>query len=95
MADADAVPNLPGKLARFLDGRTDGRSADLTPVQLHPGDRILLCSDGLSSYVPQESVRNALDTGITPEEVAEHLVTLALDHGGRDNVTVIVIDVHQ
>ncbi|MET7669500.1 PP2C family protein-serine/threonine phosphatase [Micromonospora luteifusca] len=93
VAGAEKVPNLPEKLARFLDGREDGRSADLTPLQLLPGDRVLLCSDGLSSYVPHEQIRAALDSDGNLGDIADQLVALALDQGGHDNVTVIVIDV--
>ncbi len=95
VADAKMVPNLPDKLARFLDGRKDGRSPDLTTLRLHPGDRILLCSDGLSSYVPPDSVRATLNSAEDGESVADRLVSLALDEGGRDNVTVIVVDVYR
>ncbi|MFG1649580.1 PP2C family protein-serine/threonine phosphatase [Micromonospora sp. NPDC049275] len=95
IAGADEVPDLPEKLARFLDGRDDGRSADLTPLQLQPGDRVLLCSDGLSSYVPHEQIRAALDSQGEPGEISDRLVALAIDHGGHDNVTVIVIGVTQ
>jgi serine/threonine protein phosphatase PrpC len=94
VAHAATVPNLPGRLARFLDGRADGRSPDLTPLRLRSGDRILLCSDGLSSYVPRELVRDCIDSPRDAAAVADRLVGLALDHGGRDNVTVIVVDVH-
>ncbi|WP_435821146.1 PP2C family protein-serine/threonine phosphatase [Micromonospora lupini] len=93
VAGAEEVSNLPEKLARFLDGRDDGRSADLTPLQLQPGDRVLLCSDGLSSYVPHEQVQAVLDSDGSPGEIADQLVALAIDKGGHDNVTVIVIDV--
>ncbi|MCX5065364.1 protein phosphatase 2C domain-containing protein [Micromonospora lupini] len=95
VAGAEEVPNLPEKLTRFLDGRDDGRSADLTPLRLEPGDRVLLCSDGLSSYVPHEQIRAALDSDGGPGEIADQLVALAIDTGGHDNVTVIVIDVAQ
>ncbi|GGM43727.1 hypothetical protein GCM10011608_30620 [Micromonospora sonchi] len=95
VADARAVPYLPEKLARFLDGRRDGRSPDLTTLRLHPGDRILLCSDGLSSYVPPDSVRATLNSAEDPESAADQLVSQALDEGGRDNVTIIVIDVRR
>ncbi|WP_435208880.1 PP2C family protein-serine/threonine phosphatase [Micromonospora sp. bgisy143] len=93
VADAEEVPHLSGRLARFLDGRADGRSADLRPLQLQPGDRVLLCSDGLSSYVPHEQIRAALDSDDNPGSIADQLVGMAIDQGGHDNVTVIVIDV--
>ncbi|MFG1841606.1 PP2C family protein-serine/threonine phosphatase [Micromonospora sp. NPDC049175] len=93
VAGAEEVPNLSERLARFLDGRDDGRSADLTPLHLHPGDRVLLCSDGLSSYVPHEQIRATLDSDASPGDIADKLVALAIDQGGHDNVTVIVVDV--
>ncbi|GAA4182064.1 hypothetical protein GCM10022252_07400 [Streptosporangium oxazolinicum] len=93
VADADNVPNLPGRISRFLDGRADGRSPDLTIRALHSGDRFLLCSDGLSSAVPNELIRDTLRSSNDPEEAVDRLVTLAIDHGGPDNISAIVIDV--
>ncbi|MEU0156397.1 PP2C family protein-serine/threonine phosphatase [Micromonospora fulviviridis] len=93
VADAADVPNLPERLARFLDGRLDGRSPDITLLTLQPGDRFLLCSDGLSSYVPRELIHAALAAAASPAEAVERLVTTALDHGGPDNITVAVIDI--
>ncbi|MFF4416756.1 PP2C family protein-serine/threonine phosphatase [Streptosporangium sp. NPDC001559] len=92
IADADAVPNLPARIARFLDGRPEGRSPDLTTHTLYPGDRFLLCSDGLTEAVPGKLLTEALRAPADPPQIADHLITLALDHGGPDNVTVIVID---
>jgi PPM family protein phosphatase len=94
VADAARVPDLPERMARFLDGRADGRSPDLTPWELCPGDRFLLCSDGLSAYVPIEQIHAVLSSSGEPGETADRLVALAIDHGGPDNITVIVIDVH-
>ena len=93
VAAANEVPDLPEKLARFLDGRRDGRSPDLTVLQLRPGSRLLLCSDGLSSYVPHELIRSTLNSADTPTRAVDTLVVLALAHGGRDNITVIVVDI--
>jgi protein phosphatase len=95
VADAADVPNLPERITRFLDGRTDGRSPDLTVRKLHPGDRLLLCSDGLSAVVPPDLVKGALASPSGPAEVADRLIALALDHGGPDNITVIVLDVSE
>lgn len=94
VADAANIPDLPGKLARFLDGRADGRSPDLSPRELADGDRFLLCSDGLSSYVPHDQIHAALNSTSTADMAANRLVALALEHGGPDNITVIVLDVH-
>jgi len=93
VADAASVPNLPERIARFLDGRSDGRSPDITVKDLHTGDRFLLCSDGLSGVVPSDLVCDAIASDDDPDAVAERLITLAIEHGGLDNVTVVVIDV--
>ncbi len=64
----------------------------LTMREARPGDRYLLCSDGLSDPVSDETIRDALkipDVG----ESAERLIELALRGGGPDNVTVVVADV--
>lgn len=93
VADASDVPHLPERISRFLDGRPDGRSPDLTRRDLRSGDRFLLCSDGLSGVVPHEIVSDILASISAPGDAAERLVALALNEGGPDNVTVIVIDV--
>ncbi|MGJ6969888.1 PP2C family protein-serine/threonine phosphatase [Streptosporangium sp. G11] len=93
VADAGSVPNLPGRISRFLDGRADGCSPDLSARELRPGDQVLLCSDGLSSVVPRELIQDTLRSSNAPEEAADQLITLATDHGDPDNITVIVIDV--
>lgn len=93
IADAAGVPNLPDSLSRWLDGRADGRSPDLTAWDLRPGDRFLLCSDGLTSVVPNDLIHATLSTSTGPGETADRLITLAIDHGGPDNIAVIVIDI--
>jgi protein phosphatase len=93
LADATDVPHLPERITRFLDGRVDGRSPDLTRRDLRSGDRFLLCSDGLSGVVPAEVIQDTLASIPAPGEAAERLVSLALEGGGPDNITVIVIHV--
>ena len=61
--------------------------------ELHDGDRWLLCSDGLSSYVSAQTIADVLAETTDPGECAEDLVELALRAGGQDNITVIVADV--
>lgn len=66
---------------------------DLWPVDPVRGDRYLLCSDGLFNEVPDNQISAALRRLGDPTEAAEELVRLANAGGGRDNITVIVIDV--
>ena len=64
----------------------------LQRVQARHGDRLLLCSDGVTDYVCEREIEEALliqDAGIVVRRIAR----LALDHGGRDNVTAVVADV--
>ncbi|MGP6174258.1 PP2C family protein-serine/threonine phosphatase [Corynebacterium sp. A21] len=71
-----------------------GRPVEPTLIALEPrlGDRLLLCSDGLSDPVTHSTIESTLGTG-TPTEAATRLVELALRSGGPDNVTVIIADV--
>lgn len=87
------VPRLAERLTRFLNGRPEGVSADVVLRDLHPGDRYLLCSDGLSSYVPEADIEAAMGSVDDLGVLVERMVGLALDRGGRDNVTVVVVDV--
>lgn len=64
--------------------------ADLDVV---PGDRLLLCSDGLSGVVSDETIADTLRQVRDPHEAADRLVQLALRGGGPDNVTVLVADI--
>ena len=58
------------------------------------GDRFMLCSDGLVDEVPIDEITEMMQEHSTPQHVAERLVTAAKRHGGRDNITVIVVDVN-
>lgn len=78
-------------LLKVLDGRHDN-DPDLTMYDVQAGDRILLCSDGLSSFVPHDRLERVLSIG-TADSVAHELVTLALEAMSNDNITVVVGDV--
>jgi PPM family protein phosphatase len=64
---------------------------DIFSVDLEPGDRLLICSDGLSGMVAEEDIVALLGGDDDPQAVAESLVAAALKGGGEDNVTVVVI----
>jgi PPM family protein phosphatase len=53
---------------------------------------MLVCSDGLNGELTDEEISGILNTVRHPQEAADALIEAALERGGRDNVTVIVID---
>jgi len=62
-------------------------------VPLADGDRFLLCSDGISEYVPENEVGDVLTKQSTPARAAQRLIELALERGGGDNATAVVVRV--
>ena len=74
-------------------GSERSMKADSFLVDVTMGDRVLLCSDGLSSMISDDVIEEAMVTSPAPQACADRLVDLALGAGGLDNVTVIVIDV--
>lgn len=62
-------------------------------VPLSDGDRLLLCSDGVSEYVTEAEVGEVLCTQPSPARAAQRLIELALERGGEDNATALVIKV--
>lgn len=66
---------------------------DMRQLELRAGMRLLLCSDGLTKEVPLQRLRLHLAARLSARETANALVDAALAQGGRDNITVIVIDV--
>jgi serine/threonine protein phosphatase PrpC len=62
-------------------------------VPLADGDRFLLCSDGISEYVPEPEVGTVLTSSPSPARAAQKLIDLALERGGGDNATAVVIRV--
>jgi len=68
---------------------------DLGEMTLADGDRVLLCSDGLSTMVTDEDMLAVLEQAADVEAACETLVQMANDHGGRDNVTVVLAEIRQ
>jgi protein phosphatase len=72
-------------------GRRDLRQVDVFPLEIQSGDRLLLCSDGLTEEVADELISESFDSDNSCEAIAKKLVESAKDGGGSDNITVIVI----
>jgi PPM family protein phosphatase len=66
---------------------------DTSVFETAPGDRWMICSDGLSSYVTDDKMEHVLETVHGANAAAERLVKESLDQGAPDNVTVVVVDI--
>ncbi|KGM11402.1 PP2C family protein-serine/threonine phosphatase [Cellulomonas carbonis] len=92
--DASAAAAHPD---RHVITRAVGTGPDPEPdywlIPAAPADRVLVCSDGLTSEVPDAVIGRLLHDVVDPQEAAQRLVDAALEAGGRDNVTVVVVDV--
>src|SRR3954468_986629 len=80
-------------LMRVLGDIDQAPEIDTSIVTTVPGDRWMLCSDGLSSYVTEDRIRSVMGDHASPSDVADRLVREALEQGAPDNVTVIVADI--
>jgi len=76
-------------------GTTSEVDLDLTVLDLQAGDRYLLCSDGLSGFVPFNTLASTLSGYGDPHHAAETLIQHALRGGGADNITCIVADAYE
>lgn len=92
--DPDSAENHPQAhvVTRAVGG---GDSFEVEQISLHlsPGDRLLLCSDGLTRCVDDVAIAGLLTAAVTPGEACRDLVRAALDAGAPDNVSVIVADI--
>lgn len=77
-------------VTNVIGGPHPGVQADITKVQIAHGDKILLCTDGLSEPVSDDLIAEVMASGDDPGAIARDLVDLAMDHGAPDNVTVVV-----
>ncbi|TXN29299.1 Stp1/IreP family PP2C-type Ser/Thr phosphatase [Lacisediminihabitans profunda] len=82
-------------LMRVLGDIDAAPEIDSTVLDTRPGDRWLLCSDGLSSYVSDDKIEAALKNFPAARAAADRLVKESLDQGAPDNVTVVVVDVDE
>ena len=82
-------------LMRVLGDVDAAPEIDTTVFDVLAGDRWLLCSDGLSSYVSDDKIAQALKSHPAVRDAADRLVKESLDQGAPDNVTVVVVDIDE
>lgn len=90
----DELPNhrLRHVLTNYVGNPNGGIHAEIHRMLLADGDRLLLCSDGLSDVVAHERIERDIRKASSPVSACDALIEAALEAGGRDNVTVIVAE---
>lgn len=82
-------------VTQCVGGDPDAPVADLLVVDVVPGDRFLLVTDGLTDLVPEAGIAALCGEHEDTERLADALVEAALAAGGRDNVTVVIVDIER
>ncbi len=80
-------------LTNFVGGPSSGVEPEVSTIELKNGDILLLCTDGLTDMVHDEEIAEILGRARSAEEASKELLALALDRGGRDNVTILLASV--
>lgn len=93
ISQAQAHNHPDGNVITRAVGFQSQPTPDFWLLPLHAGLRLLVCSDGLTGEVEDERLRMHLAAGLSADETASALVDAALAEGGRDNITVLVVDV--
>jgi protein phosphatase len=88
----DEYENIPEALGHTLTrciGNSTSVEVDVVQLALHPGDRLLLCTDGVTKYMEFSFIEKAMAIAANPEILAKTLVGEARDRGGMDNATAV------
>ena len=93
ISEAEAEVHPQRNIVTRVLGVYDTVDIDLWPIDAVRGDRLLLCSDGLFNEVAKDQIAAVLRRLSDPQEAAAELVRRANEGGGRDNITVLVVDV--
>jgi serine/threonine protein phosphatase PrpC len=91
---AEQTARFKNSLTNSFGGANEEVFVEVHHVPLADGDRLLLCTDGLSNMARDDEIAATLSAVPTPQAACDQLIELALRHGGTDNVTVIVADIH-
>jgi PPM family protein phosphatase len=86
------VHPLKNVVTRALGGDKEV-DVDVREVAVEPGDRFLLCSDGLTTMLSDAEIHRGADSGAALEEVCRNLIAAANERGGHDNVTVVALEI--
>jgi len=74
-------------------GPSDSVKPDYLRLEVLDGDRFVICSDGLTKELTDFGIRHFLEANPDPADAVEAMMAAALENGGRDNITIVVLDV--
>lgn len=89
----EAINHPMGNVLYRALGQAEEVDVDMYHKRLHVGDRLVLCSDGLTRHVKPDEIAEIVLSDSNPDVVSQKLIDLANERGGEDNVSVIVISV--
>jgi protein phosphatase len=99
LIDTGVPPEQTDSVKHILTNSLGGKSKLIVPdvghVHLKDGDRLLLCTDGLSDQISDDQIAGALRSHAAPQAVCDALIQRALDNGGTDNITVVLAEFHE
>ena len=90
--DADAPPPSTGEITRAVGGGEE-LVLDRTSGQLRPGDRFLLCSDGVHGVVAHQRLCQLLSAKTDADATVHELLAAAIEAGSRDNISAVIVDI--
>ena len=89
--EEEAESRWSNVLWNVLGGHHDGElTVEVRSVQLHPGDTVALCTDGLHRYVDARHLAAIVGGSDSPKTACNRLVAIAKEAGGEDNITVVI-----
>ena len=91
--EADVHPHR-NVLTRVIGTEPDV-DVDVDDIAVIDGDRVILCSDGLTGMVTEPQIQAILEATSNPQEAADRLIKAANRAGGIDNITVVILDIHE
>jgi protein phosphatase len=95
LTDADARRHPWRNVVTRAIAGGDDPEVDVAEIAVEPGDRVLLCSDGLCSVVPPEPLEAIVSKRGTLEETSQALIDAANAAGGPDNITVVMLEIER
>lgn len=90
-AEDAATHRYRNVLYKYLGSKEGGSGAQAKQISPQPGDRYLLCSDGVSDGLKRPALKELLESGSDPQAIAENVIVAAQNGGSKDNITCVVV----